>query len=207
MSAEPYPSFPHNTLWRKLQRRTFMDRFTTVGAVFACPPALCSVSWLLHGPLWLTVCFGACWFLTSLLMTFVMAMGLISLTRRGVPQTGPLPRRLMLFWPACIHFSTLAALLMGRIDLAFYVAFGLSELSGLWSDRTKPLKTVLRFLGALALCIAFAEHATWLVVSLLILQTVPLWSFRPKLREAIRQLPTRAEYVVRSREACAAGGG
>jgi hypothetical protein len=207
MGAEPYPSFPHNTLWRKLQRRYFLDRFSIVGAVFACPPALCSVSWLLHGPLWFTLFCGACWFLTSLFMTFLMALGLISQIRRSVPQPHPFPSRLMLFWTVCVHLSTLIALLSGRVDWAFYITFGLSEWSGVWSSRAQPLQATLRFLFALALCLAFAKHAAWMVVSLLIIQFLRSWCFRPKLREAIRRLPTRAEYVDRSREACAAGGG
>jgi len=207
MSAEPSSFLPHNTLWRKLRRRYFFDRFSLFGAVFAYPAALCSVSWLLHGPLWLTLCFGTLWFLASLFMTLAMAMSLTSGVRRGVQQLRPLSIRLTLFWSLFVNGATVIVLLMGRIDWAFYIVFGLSVLSGLGSGRTISFQTALQLVLGLALCLAFALHAVWMVVALLLLQFLRPWRFRPELREAIRQKPTRAEYVARSREACEAGGG
>jgi hypothetical protein len=60
---------------------------------------------------------------------------------------------------------------------------------------------------AVALCLAFAAHLVWLLIPLFILQGWQPWRNSRPLAEEINLKPTRAEYVARQREVCAAGGG
>jgi hypothetical protein len=119
MSTEPSRSFPHNTLWRKLRRRYFFDRFSLFSGLFVYPAALCGIAWLCHGPCWLTFCWGALWFLTNAFMTVVIVTSLVSEFRRGGQKLRPLPVRFFLVWSVLISGATIIALLMGRVDWAF----------------------------------------------------------------------------------------
>jgi hypothetical protein len=134
-----------------------------------------------------------------------MAIALLFKARRNDHKSrfGSIP----LVWHLTVNVAAVAALLLGRVDWAFYLAFGLSGLGNLASGRALSWRTALHLVSTLALCLAFAAHAVWVVGSLLLIQYLSLRRVRPELRQAIRQLPTRAEYVARSREACAAGGG
>ncbi len=208
MSAEPPQSFPHNALWRKLRRRYFVKSFPTLfgGAMFLLP-AICGVTWLWRGPLWpwLTVGIGILWALWSAFFALMMMSVLTQQAGRGASLT-PSQRTGFLF-SGLVNGIVPLALLMGRVDWAFYSTFGLTYLSELWNHGNPIQRRMLRLALAATLCLAFAAHAAWLVVLLLLLNALQSQGRRTSLTEQIRLRPTRAEYVTRNREACAAGGG
>jgi hypothetical protein len=206
MCADSSRSFPHQVLWRKLRRRYYLDGFAVFGGMFVLPPALCGVAWLCHGPIsrWLTFGFGILWFLTCTFMMLAMSLSLIATRRQG--KILPL-MRFTLLWYILVNASTMIVLLIGRVDAAIYLSFGLLGLSGLWSGRASVRNTVLPLMAALALCLGFAAHSVWLVIPLLLLHYLQPWRVRPSLLEEMRRRPTRMEYLARSREQCAAGAG
>lgn len=118
MSTSPdlFRFFPHNTVWRRLRRRFFVDRFTLFGVALACPPALCSVVWLLHGPLWLTICLGALWISSSLFMTTTLAIGLVFKAGRDDHKSRSGSIRPAIVWHLSVNVATVIVLLMGRVD-------------------------------------------------------------------------------------------
>lgn len=206
MRAESSPSFLHRALWRKLRRRYFVDGLMLFGGAFVLPPALCGVAWLFHGPLahWLTFSFGVLWFLTYTFITLVTSFSLWALARQGKLTPS---KKFTLLWYVLVNAAAILALLLGRVDAALYLTFGLSALSGLWGGHASLRNTLPSLMVALALCLAFAAHAAWLVIPLLLLHYLQPWRVRPSLQEEIRRRPTCSEYVTRSRERCAAGGG
>jgi len=206
-SRDPLRSFPHNTIWLRLRRRWLIDRFTMFGVALTCPPMFCGVMWLLHGPVWLIICTGTLWVLSNLFVAATIALGLVfkaSRSRQGA-RSGSV--RVALLWQLFVTLATVIALLFGRVEWAVYASFGLASLGGLMNVRALSWRSAAQMALAIALCIAFAAHAAWAAVCLLLLQYLPFRRLRPDLRQAIRLLPTRVEYVARSREACSAGAG
>ncbi len=206
MSVQSFRSFPHLTLWRRLRRRYYLDSTTLFAGLFVLPPAFCGVAWLFHGPLshWLAVTFGVLWFLASTFMTLAMLLCLVVMRRQS---NLPARRRAMLLWQVVASSTTLLALVMGRVDAAFYFSFGGMGLTGLWDERASVRNTIPPLIVAIAVCFAFAAHAVWLVIPLLLLHNLSPWRVRPSLQEEVRRRPTRTEYLAQSRERCATGGG
>jgi len=206
MGAKSSRSFPHQALWRKLRRRYFVDGQTILYCLFVLPPVICSLAWLCNGPvsLLLTVAFGFLWFVSCTLTFLALSLSLIF--RRRQNKAVP-PLRFSPYWCALVMATTMIALLMRRVDWAFYLSFGFMNLSGLWNDQAARRKTVLSLVVGLALCLSFAAHAVWLVIPLLMLDCLLSWCIRPALLEELRRRPTRTEYVAHQREQCASGGG
>jgi len=177
-----------------------------MGAAFMLPPAICGVSWLLHGPLWLTVTAGVIWGIYSLAFALSMTLVLV-VTSKARPQALSLSTRLSHLCMLILQVATLLALLTGHIDWAFYMMFGLLNLTSLLGSRTLSFEGALNIASGAAVCLAFAYHVVWLIIPLLLLQYLQSWIFKPSLKEAITKLPTRAAYLARSREACGEGGG
>jgi len=149
---------------------------------------------------------GILWGLFSLMLTFTMTVSLV-VTTRARPQALPLSTRLNLICMLVLQVATLFSLVTGHIDWAFYLMFGLSNLTSLLRSKTLSFESALSIVFGAALCLAFAHHMAWLILPLLLLECLQSWIFRPGLRERIKRLPTRAEYLERSREACGSGGG
>ncbi|MCW3051966.1 MAG: hypothetical protein JWN14_1136 [Chthonomonadales bacterium] len=200
------PSFPHNTWQRRLRRRNSLDYTQLLGVAFMLPPAICSLSWLLHGPLWLTFATGVLWGIFILAITASMTLGLV-VTSKARPQTLPFSARLNLLCMIILQVATLLALSSGHVDWAFYLMFGLPNLTSLLRSQTLSFDSARNIVFGVALCLAFAHHVAWLIIPLLLLQYLQSWFFKPGLKEMITKLPTRAEYLERSREACSTGGG
>jgi len=200
------PSFPHNAWQRRLCRRHSLDYTQLLGVAFMLPPAICSVSWLLHGPLWLTLVMGVLWGTSLLVITASMTLAFV-VTGKVRPQALPLSTRLNLLGMIVFQVATLLALLTGHIDWAFYLMFGLLNLTGLLRGQTLSFEAARNIVFGAALCLAFAHHVAWLILPLVFLQYLQSWIIKPRLRERIKGLPTRVEYLERSREACGSGGG
>jgi len=164
------------------------------------PPAICCVSWLLHGPLWITVSCGVVWALVSLLSVLMAIFALTLLMHRSVPRQYPVPNLSCVFWFLFLFAGTLIALLTGRVDWAFYVNFGVSPLGTLSRIRPLSFSKALHLLLAAALCLAFAKHAVGIVISFLLLEYLRTLFARPTLREALAKRSTRAQHVARIRD-------
>jgi hypothetical protein len=198
-------SFPHNTWQRRLRRRFNPDYTQLTGVALMLPPAICSVSWLTHGPVWLTLATGVIWGLFLLVLTAMLTVGLVA-TGKARPEAVPPSTRWNLLSMIVLLGATLLALLTGHIDWAFYLMFGLLNLTTLLKSRALSFESAWTIVCGAAVCLAFAYHVAWLIIPLLLLQYLQSWIIKPGLRERITKLPTRAEYVQRSREACAGGG-
>lgn len=205
MTTDPSRSYPHRALWRKLRRRCFLDGSTLFVGALVLPSALCALAWLSHGPLsrWLVVCFGILWFVISMFGMLAMSIGLMVARRQD--KVAP-ANQFALLWYILVNAVTMIALLFGRVDWAFYLTFGLTGLSGIWSGQATVRSFALPLLIRAALCLAFAAHAVWLLIPLLVLHYLPSRG-RPALTELVRHRPTRTEYLAKSREQCATGGG
>jgi len=205
MSAEPSALRSHNRLWRRLRRRHFFDGLSVIGPVVICPPAICCVSWLLQGPLWVTVICGVLWALINLTMTLITTFTLVLLMRQGAPRQYSVPTCSNVAWPLFFFGATLVALLLGRVDWAFYISFGISPLSGLSKIWPISLSKALHLMLAAALCLAFAKHTVGIFLSLILLEFLRQLCTRPTVREVLTRKSTRAEHVARIRDL--SGGG
>ncbi len=204
-SPDSARSFPHNTIWRRLRRRCFIDWFTLIGVALISPPMLCSAAWIFHGPVWLIVCFGASWAFSKL---FTATMVLVGMFAAGQIRNGSriVVLQFGLVWQLIVIAATIVALLLGRIEWAIYCEFGLAYLPALVNVRTITWQSAVKAASSLAICVSVAAHAVWPAVCLLLVQFLPERRSRPSLEKVIRKLPTRAEYVDRKREACSTGG-
>jgi len=195
----------HASVWRRLRRRCYLDMPEALTGVFALPAALCTVAWMIHSDALRRVvfAFGALWVLVVAFTGAMAALGLVVMIWAG-KLAAPMLRSTP--WYLCVSLATIVALLLGRVDAAFYLTYGATGLCALWFDRVTVRATVAPLAASLALCGAFAAHAVWAVIPLLLVYHLRPWRASSLLDE-IRRRPTRAEYLAKRREQCAAGGG
>lgn len=209
MSAGTSRNYAHNALWRKMRRRYVFSPWLIGMYLLGLLPRLCLIAWL-----WREAGFGGLVSLLAALWTLRNGATLLfecfiafAISRAKQGEAWPLIRSQALsFLTTLLEFG---ALVSGHVEVAILLSLGMRLATALLSRQ--PLQgRIEAILRNAALLVASVYPAPWFALLLILHEqwrAVAETRVRPDLLAYIEELPARREYVQKTREQCAAGGG
>lgn len=218
MNPSPNATSSHRLWWRRLRRRYPLGVFLS-GAFpwWLCLPAIGLflafvvaqwgiVAWMWRDRGWNNFAAFArwVWFFVCVLGVVTMALWLVGqLWARRLEERG----RLCAFVALLVNGLGALALLMGRIDWAVAIVYGLGAANKVCNARDWKLwrLSLPNAFLSLGVVTAFFAGWPWIVAACLFLPYVLPVFFKPTLREMLANKPTRREFIEKIRERCESG--